>query len=805
MKSKILFMALLYMSMFEAQNITVIDKISREGIPGVLVYHTKSAKSELSNSKGQVKQPNQGEYDSLNFRLTGYNSLQLSKSKIESLNFTVELSESRLTFEEIVVSANRWEENKSEIPQKVEVISKKQIDFYNPQTSADLLELSGYAYIQKSQMAGGSPMLRGFATNRVLLVVDGVRMNNAIFRSGNLQNVISIDANSLENSEVLFGPGAVMYGSDAIGGVMDFHSLKTRFCDTSNHLLFKTNAFARYSSANAEKTGHFDFTVAGKKWSSLSSLSFSDYADLRAGTIGNAYFLRPRYVVSENGKDSMVVNPDSSLQVGTAFNQLNVLQKIHFKPSVFLNLEYGFYYSQSSDAGRYDRLTLDNNGDGTLDFAQWYYGPQKWRMNRLSISHSKNNFLYNKFRLTAALQDFEESRHDRRFNNTNLRNQTEKVKAFSLNADFDKNVNEQLALFYGIEAVYNFVGSESNRQNIKTNVKVPFQTRYPDGSTWQMYGAYANAKYKLNKKWVLNSGLRYSYYAIHADFDTSFLPFPFTRAKNQNGALNGSVGFVFSAVQNWQLYTNLSTGFRAPNIDDMGKVFESEPGTVVVPNPSLKPEYAYNAEIGSVKSFGNFLKIDLAGYYTLLKNAITRRPYNYNGEDSILYDGEMSQVMAMQNITQAYVYGLQAGIDFYFGRGFTLKSTLNYQNGEEQDLDSLEYYPKPHVAPLFGATHLMYTRRQLKLDFYTQYNAAMTYEDLPLVDRTDNSIYAKTLDGLPFVPAWYTLNFRLSWFINKNFTVNAGIENITDQLYRTFSSGISAPGRNVSISLRFKT
>ncbi len=804
MNGKLLFMVFAFTSILRAQNITVIDKISREGIPGVLVYHPKSGSTETSNTKGQVKIPNKGDYDSLIFRLTGYNSLHLSKSKIESLNFTIELSESRLTLGEVVVSANRWEENKTEIPQKVEVIGKKQMAFYNPQTTADLLEISGYAYIQKSQMAGGSPMLRGFASNRVLLVVDGVRMNNAIFRSGNLQNVISIDANSLESSEVLFGPGAVMYGSDAIGGVMDFHSLKTRFSDTSSKLLFKTNAFARYSSANAEKTAHLDFTIAGKKWSSLSSLSFSDYADLRAGTVGNAYFLRPSYVASENGKDSMYVNPDSSLQVGTAFKQLNLLQKVHFKPSAFLDFEYGFYYSQSSDAGRYDRLTLDNNGDGTLDFAKWYYGPQKWMMNRLSVSHLKNNGLYNKLRLTAAVQNFEESRHDRRFNNNDLRNQTEHVKAYSLNADLDKHLNEKTTLFYGFEAVYNLVNSESNRQNIKTNAEVPIQTRYPDGSTWQMYGAYANAKHKINQKWVLNSGLRYSYYAIRADFDTSFLPFPFTNAQNQNGALNGSIGFVYSAMKSWQIYTNLSTGFRAPNIDDMGKVFESEPGTVVVPNPNLKPEYAYNAEIGTAKRFGNYLKVDLAAYYTLLKNAITRRPYTYNGEDSIEYDGQMSQVMAMQNITQAYVYGLQAGIDVYLGRGLSLKSTLSYQKGEEQDIDSMAYYPKPHVAPLFGATHLMYSRKQLKLDLYAQYNGAMDYNNLPLVDRTDNSIYAKTADGLPFVPAWYSLNFKLAWFINTNFSLNAGVENITDQLYRNFSSGISAPGRNYSLSLRFK-
>ena len=111
------------------------------------------------------------------------------------------------------------------------------VQFQNPQTTADLLSNSGEVFIQKSQQGGGSPMIRGFATNRVLIAVDEVRMNNAIFRSGNLQNVISIDPFAVENTEVLFGPGSVIYGSDAIGGVMSFTTLAPKFSDSSKVLI----------------------------------------------------------------------------------------------------------------------------------------------------------------------------------------------------------------------------------------------------------------------------------------------------------------------------------------------------------------------------------------------------------------------------------------------------------------------------------------------------------------------------------------------------------------------------------------
>ena len=289
---------------------------------------------------------------------------------------------------------------------------------------------------------------------------------------------------------------------------------------------------------------------------------------------------------------------------------------------------------------------------------------------------------------------------------------------------------------------------------------------------------------------------------ITADFDTTLFPFPFEHAENSNGALNGSFGIVFNPNSTWQLYLNGSTGFRAPNIDDMGKVFDSQPGTVVVANANLKPEYAYNAEIGTAKTVGPFLKIDIAGYYTLLKDAMARAAFEYNGQDSIVYDGQLSQVMAIQNVTQAYVYGVQAGIEISFGKGLSLKSSISYQKGEEQSEDSLIYYPKPHVAPLFGSTHLVYVRKQLKLDLYAQYNSKMDYKDLPLVDRTDNAPYAKDANGLPFVPGWYTINFKAGVYLNKYVSVNAGIENITDQLYRSYSSGISSPGRNFIVSVK---
>ncbi len=545
-------MACLFMSAgLTAQKLTVADRTTGQPLANVAIISENPAVMATTNNRGQVDFSGFRGASEIVIRHIGYQTRKLSYAEAEKLNFFIDLAVSRITLNEVVISANRWEQNEREIPQRVEKIGMQQIAFANPQTAADMLSIGGYAYIQKSQLAGGSPILRGFATNRVMLVVDGVRMNNAIFRTGNLQNVISIDAAAVESNEILFGPGAVMYGSDAIGGVMDFHTLSPVFSQNGKTML-KGNAFARFSSANLEKTGHFDFSAGLKKWAFVTSATWSDFDDLKAGSNGNSYFLRPVYQKTENGQDITVENEDPQKQVYSGYSQYSLLQKIAFRPSAGSELDYTFYYSGTSDAPRYDRLCLVND-DGSLVNAQWYYGPQQWMMNRLAARLRSDGGIYDQFRIVAAHQLYKESRHDRKMNNKRLRNQFEEVNAFSLNLDLDKKLSEKLALFYGGEAVYNKVGSEANRRHIETGEVSSVNTRYPDGSTWQSYALYTTARLHLNQKTTVNAGLRYSYVAMEAAFDTSMFPFPFTEASLGKGALNGGLGITWSPLNNWKL------------------------------------------------------------------------------------------------------------------------------------------------------------------------------------------------------------------------------------------------------------
>jgi hemoglobin/transferrin/lactoferrin receptor protein len=703
---------------------------------------------------------------------------------------------------EVVISVNRWEQTLREVPNRVTKVNSALTQFQNPQTAADLLGASNQVFIQKSQMGGGSPMIRGFAANRVLLVVDGVRMNTAIFRSGNVQNVISLDANAIESAEVIFGPGAVLYGSDAIGGVLEFHTLQPKF-STNSKPRINANTLVRYSSANQEKTGHVDFSIGLEKWAFLSSITFAAYDDLKQGSFGPDEYLRKEYVALENGVEVVKQNADARVQVPTGYSQFNTLQKIRFRPSVNWDVQYAFHYAKIFEYDRYDRLILKNESNDFVH-AEWYYGPQQWVMHALHANYMSPTKLFDYAQFTMAYQEQEESRHNRNLGSANLNNRFEKVRVFSATLDLDKKLSDKLHLYYGGEAVFNTVSSTAFRENFSTATRSPLSTRYPDGAVWRSYAAYANLKIRLNEAWLITGSGRLSNIYTHADFTKEFFDFPFTETTLTNTGLNGSVGIIYSPVDTWKLFTNASTGFRAPNVDDIGKIFDSQPGNVVVPNPDLIPEKAYSLEVGWVADIHQKLTLDLGMYYTRMSNAIARAPSTFNGQDSIYFDEILSRVLSLQNINTVYVYGAQAGIDWKIKKYLALTSNLNYQKGKEKDVPTGINYSPTHVAPLFGSTHIVYTGKKIKADLYANYNGTIAYKDLAFSERGDAHLYSKDDQGNPFSPSWWTANFKSSLKASNTISIDFGIENIMDKRYRPYSSGISAPGRNFIVSLRGK-
>ncbi|MBK8849851.1 MAG: TonB-dependent receptor [Saprospiraceae bacterium] len=793
----VLLCLLFFSAVIEAQIITIKDAHSGEPIAYVLGKCEGQNLVVESNTKGQLDIQPLVSCRQLILTHLGYDDKLINLSEGSPSPTVIEMLPTGFSIDHVVISATRWMQRTRETPFKVNTITKDRISLLNPQTAADLLGASGEVYIQKSQQGGGSPMIRGFSTNRLLYAVDGVRMNTAIFRAGNLQNVISLDPFATERTEVLFGPGSVIYGSDAIGGVMSFTTL-TPELSTTDKVKLKGNAAVRYSSANNEKTGHIDFGMGWKKFAFVTSISANDYGDLKMGSKGPDEYLRKVYSEYINGKDSIFTNSDPLVQVTSRYMQYNLIQKIRFTPSVNWDVQYGFHHSRTSENSRYDRLIRYRNG--LPRYGEWNYGPQIWTMHNFSVAHKTEGSIYDEIVARVAYQYFEESRLSRDINKKDRLVQTEKVDAYSFNLDLTKKISDKNVLSYGLEWVRNEVTSLGHIENVSTSNITPTSTRYPL-SDWSSYALYLTNSYKVSESFSTYAGLRYNQFGINAQFDTTYFPFPYQTAKVSKGALTGNLGLNWRANEATQLTFNLSTGFRSPNIDDLGKVFDSTPGSVTVPNPDLAAETAYNAEVALTRVWGYVLKLDVAAYYTYLKNAMVRRPFTFNGQDSIVYAGELSRVEAIQNAAKATVYGFQAAVEARLIPHLFVMVRYNYQIGEEE-LDDGSTFPSRHAAPSFGQTYLSWRASRLTLQAGIEFMGQKDFDELPPEEQAKDYLYAIDAEGKPYSPSWTIFNVKSMYKISKNLVASLGVENFTDVRYRPYSSGICAAGRNFVLSLR---
>ncbi|AUD07370.1 TonB-dependent receptor [Spirosoma pollinicola] len=718
---------------------------------------------------------------------------------MRSLNFMVLLAEKQLELNEVVVAANRTAEPVSRLAQSIRVITRNELRFLNQPTMAEVLQQSGQVLVQKSQLGGGSPILRGFEANKVLIVVDGVRMNNAIFRGGHLQNILTVDNAALERVEVALGPGSVVYGSDALGGVIYVQTLAPRLSGSAKTAV-NANGFVRYSSAMQEKTAHADWNVGFQKWAFTTSLTASDFGDLRQGKQRSVDMgqlgLRPFYAGHENNVDVKLVNTDPSIQVSSGYKQIDLLQKVLFQPTDRTRHLLNVQFSTSSDIPRYDRLT-EVDAKGNLSHAQWYYGPQQRLLASYGLTKQFTSGIADELTFIAAYQSIEESRHNRRFSNYGLQHRTEQVGVWTMNADLKKKLADTHTLRYGLEATYNTVRSTAYRENIFTGKVDPLDTRYPDGgANTQSLAGYMSGTVNVSDRSTLTYGGRYAYNRLYAKFnDKTFFPFPFDDITQQAGALTGSLGWVTRLPGAWRLASSLSSGYRVPNVDDLAKVFESVVGTLIVPNPNLKPERTYTLDASSQKRLAERVSLEVDAFYTVYNNAITTRPGTLNGQSQLVYNGQTSRIVTQRNAQQARLYGASAQITADLTQTLTLFGTVTYTKG--RILTDTTAYPLDHIPPVYGKGGLRLTIRQFRAEANVLFNGWKRLKDYNLSGE-DNIVYA-TPQGMP---AWQTINVRASYQVNRYVQVQASLENILDRNYRVFASGISAPGQNLVLSLR---
>ncbi len=838
--------------------IQIIDGVTSEPIIGATVINVTQnptmGNGTATDYDGKTVLKDPQHRDLFHISYLGYATLKINFFEIREKKGIIKIYEGADILPTIVVTG-RKDQPTEEIPYQIERVGSKQIAFTNAQTSADILLEAG-AYIQKSQMGGGSPILRGFEANRVLLVVDGVRMNNAIYRSGHLQNSISIDNSILEQAEIIYGPGSLMYGSDALGGVIHY---KTR--DPKLHLnnsngqfyQFTTNAYTRFSTANKEKTVHLNMDYGTDKWGSLTSLTYSDYGDLTAGDKrpeGYEDYGKRLFYIFRNEDVDEIRTSDPNIQKGTSYSQIDLLQKVKYQPTDKLYFVLNMQYSTTSNVPRYDVLQDTVGSAKELKWAEWYYGPQQRLFSSIKAKVTESSSaLFSKASIIAGFQRIDEDRLSRKFRKRQRTFNLEDVRVFSFTADFDKYLDKDKrhTFSYGADLSYNDVQSSAGRLNINTGRAIYDElSRYPSGgSTMQTYAGYAT--YNLRSKndaLNLNLGGRFTsnnidFNYLESDLDIIQWPEEYLEGLNiSNNAMNWAVGLTYKSKDNWQFKGATSTAFRAPNLDDLAKV-RPKNGKATVPNAELKPEYSLNYEatlgkqIGALdqNKKGTFLLLSATGFYTELTNAIVREAGTLpDGSDIIIVDEEAHDVQQNVNTGKAFIQGISGNARFNWNDRIILAGSVNYTKGRrsytdtELSLDTL--VAMDHIPPLYGNASLTFQTERIRIQGLVRFNGAKPVSEFGITNveyipqyrcylfdpegSADNIEYGlinqnpdnpchSVYEGLP---SWVTYNVYASYQFSPAFSVNAGLENITNVHYRNFGSGISAPGRNFSISLR---
>ena len=743
------------------QTITIKDSLSDKPIANANIKSNDLGLT--SNSYGQADLSVFKDGEAITISHITYQSKVINKTNV--INNIIYLNRMTNILPDIILTEN----NKIPLSKKYPVFTVKPKGLQLIETSsAELVASTSSVIVQESQAGGGSPNYRGMEANRLLIVVDGIMLNNTIYRSGHVQSSSTINPFFVKSINLQSGPSSVAYGSGAMGGALIFNTLDP--LDT-NQLIVRQIFESSSRAVSTNILGRY----YRKKISQISGVSIKSADNLRMGS-------NRLHGYDSWGNETGVV--DGNEQLFTNYYRGDFIHKIKYQHNKHNQFLSNTQYSISSDIDRFDKMNdLTEVG---LKYSKWYYGPQMRFMQKLAYLGGYKSLLFNSYKLSLAFQNVKESRHKQKKDDLYLSNRIENVKVYDANLNFNKSIGSS-SLVYGGGLRLQEVFSTASLTN--SNESLFNTTRYPDGgSNVKDLFLYSQMNIPLNSLIDLFFGARWNNAELNARFNENIVSLENLRNKNNS--------FVKSMVLSYQPKTFISVnlgyynGFRNPNIDDIGKVFSKDGNNVVLPNKNLEPEYSNNFEV-SVNYRSTEVNASLQLYRTEIENAIVREFGTINGSDSIIYDGEMMRVQLNKNIASAKINGLSASSNINLSPNISLYSNINYIVGSDNNSD-----PLAHIPPLNGKVSLEYKNKNYSVDFYAVYNEWKHVEnyDLAGVDNLEEA----TNDG---TPAWYTLNIGYTQNITQNMVVMMKIKNLTDIHYKTFGSGVSASGRNFIVAL----
>lgn len=648
---------------------------------------------------------------------TSYNTLQT----ITLINRNIHLSDS----------------SSSNLPTR---INNKEITATAFRTTPEALMGASGVFVQKTNHGGGSAFIRGLTGNQTLILIDGIRLNNATYRYGPNQYLNTIDLFSLDKIEVAKGTGSVAYGSDAMGGTI---LLQTKEKTFSNSYNWEASSLVKYISQGMEKTNRTEIGFSNKTIAINGGITFRNYGDLVGGNgVGN--------------------------QTPSGYNESAYDIKLKIKTSSKSKLIIASQNLLQNNVPIYHKVTLENYKINQTD-------KQLHRLHYIKYSIDKTNKWLNKVILTASKQQSIELRSIEKNNSTTLRKEADTIMGEGLTAEIISKPYRFWTMNTGLDYYQDKINSKANDINTLTNLTTMKRGLYPNDASYKSTSLFNLHQFKINKL-TFETGLRYNFINIKLTDNT------LGNIKVKPSAIVYNAGINYQIKKYYQLYSSIASGYRAPNIDDMGTLgivdFRYE-----IPGYDLKPEKSLNFEVGYKLKY-KYLQFNLSIYQMLLRDIITR----------VKVDGQVINgynVYNKQNIESSFIKGAEATIICRLGANIWLSSNANYTYG--QNLTKKE--PMRRIPPLFGQNKIEWNQGLFQFSLIHHY--AGKQNRLAQGDIDDNRI------GKLGTPQWNTFNAE-AIYNQGPLTIKTGFINILNEKYKTHGSGIYGMGRALSATIQWK-
>lgn len=663
------------------------------------------------------------------------------KNNVDTNAITLKNAESNL--KEVTLTATRKSTELLSVPYSVSIVNKRQIDAFQYRTTPETLIGTTGIFIQKTNHGGGSPFVRGLTGNQTLYLIDGIRLNNSTYRYGPNQYFNTIDAGMISSIEVARGTGSVQYGSDALGGVVQVLTKEPVFkSDKSLHATIRAKA----ATQDMEYSGRATAEYSSQKLAIVAGYSNKEFGDLVGG--------------DTTGRQSPSGYQEQSYDI-----------KLKYKMTDQVILTLAHQWLRQKEVPLYHKVKLEN-------FAYYSFDPQQRQLSYAKLEIAGKNKWLDKVTFIGSLQKSLEQREYQKNGNTYKFIEEDKVKTWGSILDVFSRFSKKWTANTGVEYYHDLVNSVKQQITITNNQKLTQRGLYPNAATSGNFSLYSLHHLTVGK-FEIESGLRYNSVAIRiTDTVTTALKMGDIRVNPASFVTN--LALLYHIDQRQQVYSSFSTGYRTPNIDDLGSLglvdFRYE-----VPAFNLKPEKTYNTEIG-YRFTNKKIQASVAFFYMHLTNLITR--VQVPGQQVGGYN-----VYTKENSQESYIKGAEITCNYRITNSLTVKSNATYLYG--QNISANE--PMRRIPPFNGRLLLDYKRQKWSVS--GEYLFAGEQSRLAKGDKDDNRIPPGG------TPGWNVLNFYGTYSVNS-WSFNLAFQNVFNTDYRIHGSGINGVGRSASLAVQ---